>query len=134
MGLPLRIKLIGGDGELLPVREALARTKLPFGDYSDLDDACDSQESDPADVFILGGSNYFQSSLNQIHKLNPEPEVLLATGDKIPNLAKILAPQAILHGASDAEIRWHLEHASEVSRRKRRLNALRDHHKRSWSQ
>lgn len=134
MGLPLRIKLIGEDGELNLVRSALASQKIPFGEFSDLDEACESQISDPADVFVVGGSNYFQSSLNLIHKLAPEPEVLLASGDKIPNLAKILSPSMLPGGASAEEIRWQMEHASEIARRKRRLAALRDHHKRSWGQ
>lgn len=134
MGLPLRVKVVGSDPELISVQNILASTGTKFGSYEDLDEACDSQLSDPADVFVVGASNYFQSTLNQIHKLSPEPEVVLAMGEKLPNLAKIMVPHTIYADSEPSEILWYLEHTSQIAKRRRRLSALRDHHKRSWSQ
>ncbi len=132
--MPLRIKLVGSDPELLSIQSTLSSAGLNFGLFDSLDDACDSHIPDPADVFVVGASNYFQSSLNQIHKLSPEPEVILALGEKMPNLAKILIPHTIHAESNHAEILWYLEHTSQIAKRRRRLSALRDHQKRSWGQ
>lgn len=125
---------MGKDPELHSVQKSLSTAGLKLGLFEDLDEACDSHVSDPADVFVVGSSAYFQSSLNQIHKLNPEPEVVLAMGDRMPNLAKILIPHTIYSDAEPNEILWYLEHTSHIARRRRRLTALRDHHRRSWGQ
>lgn len=134
MSLHLRIKLIGEENELNFIRKILSKNLTSFSEFRDLDEACDNQISDPADIFVLGGSHYYQSSLNQIHKLKPEPEVILSSEEKIPNLAKILAPNFISSDLTENEVYWNLEHSSDLAKKKRRLGALRDHHNRSLSQ
>ena len=128
----LRLKLVGEGPELDKV-EAAIRNTLPFRRFDDLDAACDAQETEPADIFVISPSLYFQSHLAQIAKLTPAPEVLLAAGAKLPNLAKILIPHSIYSDWSPEEIVWQLQLAGEGNRRHRRLDALRDHHRRSWN-
>lgn len=127
----MRVRLVGEDPELDRV-EAAARPSFSLRRFADLEEACEMQAEEPAEIFVLGPSLYYQSHLNQIQKLGNKPEIVLATGPKLPNLAKILVPHLILHDWSDEEISWELQLAADVYRRTRRLEALRDHHKRSW--
>jgi signal transduction histidine kinase len=133
MGNGVRVKLIGDDPELDRVEIAAAKAEFSFARFRDLDDACESQPDDPAEVFVIGPSLYYQTHLNQLQKLSQRPEVVLASGPRLPNLAKILIPHMIYNDWSDEEISRELKQAAEFYRRSRRLEALRDHHKRSWN-
>jgi two-component system, NtrC family, sensor kinase len=112
---------------------AASQAGLPFQRYPDIADACESQEDEPAEIFVLGPGSFYQSHLNSVQKLSSRPEVVLASGPKLPNLAKILVPHILYSDWSDEEIAWELRAAGEFYRRSRRLEALRDHHQRSWN-
>ncbi|HEY8278829.1 MAG TPA: ATP-binding protein, partial [Bdellovibrionota bacterium] len=93
--------------------------------------ACESQELESADLFILGASEFSQAHINQIQRLNPAPEILLAAGKKIPNLAKVMAPGLLYVEWGEREILHQIESGISLYRRRRRLEALRDHRNRS---
>jgi nitrogen-specific signal transduction histidine kinase len=131
MAANLRLRLVGEDAELDKVQSALNQLGITCARSNDLDEACDRHETDPAEVFLLGTSNFYQSSLNQIQKLASHPEVLLVAGEKMPNLAKILMPKVVYISWQPEEIAWVLGRAAELHRRRKRLEALRDHHRRS---
>lgn len=133
MGSSVRVKLIGEDPELDRVEVAAKKAAFPLVRFRDLDDACESQDDDPAELFVFGNSHYFQSHINQLQKLSNRPEIVLAAGPRLPNLAKILVPHLIYDDWSEEEIIWELQQAADYNRRSRRLDALRDHHKRSWN-
>ena len=133
MASAARVKLVGEDPELDRVEAVARHFALPLERFPDLDDACESQEMDPADLFVLGPSLYFQSHLNQIQRLENKPAVVLAAGARLPNLAKIMIPRLVYGDWSDEEINWELQLSAEYHRRQKRLDALRDHHKRAWS-
>ena len=128
-----RLKIIGDDEELKAVENAAIFGVLPFKKFSTVEDACEEQADNPADVFVLGSSQYYQVHLNQIQKLDPQPEVILATGKKLPNLAKILIPRLIYADWRKEEILWSLAMGADSNKKHKRLEALRDHHKRSWN-
>ena len=128
-----RFKLVGEDPELDRVEAVAKAHSLPFQRFTDLDDACESQDMDPGDLFILGPSLYFQSHLNQIQRLDSRPTVVLAAGARLPNLAKIMIPRLVYSDWSDEEIQWEIQLSAEYHRRQKRLEALRDHQKRSFS-
>ncbi|RZA08785.1 MAG: hypothetical protein EOP11_03785, partial [Proteobacteria bacterium] len=128
-----RVKLVGEDPELDRVEAVASAFALPLQRFADLEDACESQEMDPSDIFVLGPSLYFQSHLNQIQRLENRPAVVLAAGARLPNLAKIMIPRLVYSDWTDEEINWELQLSAEYHRRQKRLDALRDHHKRAWS-
>lgn len=126
-----RLNLVGDDQELEKIAEVLEHYKIVFKRHKDLDEACEQQEIESSDIFILGPSLFFQVHLNQIQKCNPSPGVVLACGEKLPNLAKILVPTIIFANRTREEIYWAVQQLTDSHRRKKRLDALRDHHKRS---
>jgi two-component system NtrC family sensor kinase len=128
-----RFKLVGEDPELDRVEAVAQAGGFPFRRFADLEEACESHEDDPAELFIVGPSLYFQSHLNQIQRLESRPAVMLATGARLPNLAKIMIPRLVYNDWGDDEIIWEIQLAAEFHRRQKRLDALRDHQKRSWS-
>jgi hypothetical protein len=133
MPATLRLKLVGDGPELDRVEESIRDANIPVLRFNDIDIACESQESEAAEIFVLSPSLYFQTHLGQIAKLKPAPDVLLATSAKLPNLAKILIPHLLHTGWSPEEMVWEVQRAGDFHRRRRRLDALRDHHKRSWN-
>lgn len=133
MASTLRVKLVGDDPEVEILAGALRRSGIPSIRSTDTDDACDTQETEAADLFVLGTSEFSQAHLNQIQRLSPAPEVFLAAGKKIPNLAKVMATGILFAHWRDQEVAWQLEQAQGLYRRKRRLTALRDHRNRSWN-
>jgi two-component system NtrC family sensor kinase len=133
MASTLRVKLVGSDPEIDMLAGALRRGAIPCTRAGDTEDACENQETEAADLFVLGSSEFSQAHLNQIQKLSPAPEIFLAAGKKIPNLAKVMATGLLFAHWRDDEIVWQLEQAQSLYRRKRRLLALRDHRNRSWN-
>lgn len=129
-----RLKLIGEEQELHRIKGILDNNSLSYSVFDEFEKACKHQESDVAEVFLVTPTFYFQSHINQLQKLTPQPEVILLAEEKIPNLAKILSPHMIFGDADESEILWGLYKANESLRLKKRLEALRDHHKRSWNQ
>jgi two-component system, NtrC family, sensor kinase len=128
-----RLSIIGDDPELTRLEAAVKKASIPYTKAKDLDEACEGHELEAADVFVIGPSLYFQSHLNQIQKLEPQPEILLVAGKKLPNLAKILVPNLAGADWPEEELLWQIEHTAGLQRRKRRLVALRDHHSKSSS-
>ena len=126
----IRVKLVGEDPELDAIAGMLAQAKSSFHRFPDIDEACESQEDDAADLFVLGPSAYSQANVNLVQKLPARPGVMLATGAKLPNLAKILMPPLLDCRWSSEELQWELQAAVDSQRRNRRLEALRDHQKR----
>lgn len=133
MAATLRLKLVGEGPELDKVEESVRKASIPFLRFEDIDLACENQEAEPAEIFVLSPSLYYQSHLGQISKLKPAPDVLLATSAKLPNLAKILIPHSLHVDWTPNEMAWQVKRAGDFHRRKRRLEALRDHHRRSWN-
>lgn len=133
MASTLRVKLVGEDPEIDILAGALRRSALTPSRASDTEDACESQETEAADLFVLGASEFTQAHVNQIQRLSPAPEIFLAAGKKIPNLAKVMATGLLWAHWRDEEVAWHLEQAQGLYRRRRRLAALRDHRNRSWN-
>lgn len=133
MASTLRVKLVGGDPEIDMLAGALRRAAIPCSRAGDTEEACENQETEAADLFVLGSSEFSQAHVNQIQKLSPAPEIFLAAGKKIPNLAKVMATGLLWAHWRDDEIAWQLEQAQGLYRRKRRLVALRDHRNRSWN-
>lgn len=133
MPASLRLKLVGEGPEIDSIESSIRAASIVYQRFSEIEGACENQELEPAEIFLLSPSLYFQSHLSQISKLDRAPEVLLVTGKKLPNLAKILVPHPIYTDWGPGEIAWQIQRAAEFHRRKRRLDALRDHHKRSWN-
>ncbi len=133
MAVALRVKLVGEDPEILKLESVIRKSGIVCSRARDTDEACDSQEHEAADLFVLGASEFSQSHINQLQRLSPAPEVFLAAGKKVPNLAKVMAPGLIYVNWSEEEILYQLEHAIGLYRRKHRLSALRDHRNRSWN-
>lgn len=129
----VRLKLVGEGPEIDKIEATVREAALAYQRFPEIEAACESQELDPAEIFLLSPGLYFQSHLGQIAKLARPPEVLLVTDKKLPNLAKILVPMPVYADWKPAELSWQVQRAAEVHRRKRRLDALRDHHKRSWN-
>jgi signal transduction histidine kinase len=126
----LSLRLVGDDPEIEKIQAdtiGIFRIKK----FSDLDSALENYEEDPSDIFILGSSFFFQYQLNQIQKLYNQPEVILAVGAKLPNLAKILVPRVLGADLSKEEVLWEIQNAADLARQKKRLNALRNHHQES---
>jgi len=133
MASTLRVKLVGADPEIDKLEVVVSKFSLSCTRAKDTEDACESQETQSADLFILGASEFSQAHINQIQKLSPSPEIFLATGKKVPNLAKVMAASLLYVDWKEDEIAWQLEQAVSLYRRKRRLTALRDHRNRSWN-
>lgn len=133
MASALRVKLVGEDPEITRLEAVIRKSGILCSRAKDTDEACDSQELETADLFVLGASEFSQAHLNQVQRLIPTPEVFLAAGKKVPNLAKVLSSGLIYANWSDEEILYQLEHAVGLYRRKHRLGALRDHRNRSWN-
>jgi hypothetical protein len=133
MASTLRLKLVGDDPEFPRLEATMRSGNIARFRAKDTEEACDTQEAETADLFVLGTGEFSQPHLNQIHKLSPAPEVFLVAGKKIPNLAKVMSPGLLYAEWSDAEILYQLEHALAILRRKRRLTALREHRSRSWN-
>lgn len=133
MASTLRVKLVGNDPEIDKLEALVRKTALACTRAKDTEDACESQEHESAELFVLGASEFSQSHINQIQKLQPPPEIFLAAGKKVPNLAKVMATSLLCVDWNEEEIAWQLEQATSLFRRKRRLNALRDHRNRSWN-
>lgn len=131
--LPSRIKLVGEDGELDPIEEALKEYKQPYRKFHSIEEACENQHEDPTDLFVISSSFFFQNHLNQISKSVPHAEVLLAVGKKVPNLAKIFTPSIVYESSSKEEIVWSINASFDRQKKNRRLDALRDHQKKSWN-
>ncbi len=130
----LRVKIVGEDPELDKIEQSLKKFIPTLSRSTVLEEACELQEEDPAEVFVLGPSLYFQTHLNRLQKLaHQRPEVVLAVGTKLPNLAKILVPHVVYGEWAEEEIHWIIKQAADFHRRSRRLEALRDHHKRRWN-
>jgi|GEM_PF-2466291 len=133
MASTLRVKLVGDDPEIEKLEAVVRRIALSCTRAKDTEDACDTQETESADLFVLGASEFSQAHINQIQKLSPAPEIFLAAGIKVPNLAKVMAASLLHVDWKDEEIAWQLEQSVSLYRRKRRLAALRDHRNRSWN-
>jgi two-component system NtrC family sensor kinase len=133
MPAALRLKLVGEGPEIDKIENSVREAAISYQRYAEIESACESQELEPAEIFLLSPSLYFQSHLGQIAKLARPPEILLASEKKLPNLAKILVPHPVYTDWSPSEMAWQIQKAAEFHRRKRRLDALRDHHKRSWN-
>lgn len=129
----LRVKLVGEDPEVARVEQVLQKSNIPYFRARDTEEACETHEMEGADLFVLGAKEYSQTHLNQLQRLNPTPDVLLAVGKKMPNLAKVMAPEVLYSGWTEEEILFQLEHALGLHRRRKRLTALRDHRNRSWN-
>ncbi len=129
----LRVKLVGEDPEIARIESVIHGGGVACSRAKDTEEACEKQEIEAADLFILGGSEFTQTHLNQIQKLSPAPEIFLAAGKKIPNFAKVMAPALLYADWNKEEILYQLDHANGLCRRKRRLGALRDHRNRSWN-
>ncbi len=126
----IRLKLVGEDAEVERLAREVCGT-FHAQRYVDLESALENYEEDPGDLFVLGTSLFFQYQLNQIQKLYNQPEVILAAGQKLPNLAKILVPRIIPHDFSKEEIIWEIQNTLDLARQKKRLDALRNHHQES---
>jgi signal transduction histidine kinase/PAS domain-containing protein len=133
MASSLRVKLVGDGPEIEKLDSIFGDSGVTFTRAKDTEEACESQQVESADLFVLGASEFSQAHINQIQKLDPVPEVFLAAAKKIPNLAKVMSTGLIYVDWSPSEILYQLEHGVSLSRRKRRLTALRDHRNRSWS-
>ena len=133
MGSTLRVKLVGEDPEIDKLENAIRGAGVICSRAKDTEEACDGQEIESADLFVLGASEFSQGHVNQIQKLSPAPEIFLAAGKNVPNLAKVMSPALLYVDWSEAEILYQLEHGVSLFRRKRRLGALRDHRNRSWN-
>ncbi len=131
MSASLQVRLVGEDPELEKIREALDAARIQCSREKTLEEACENQLVDPAELFVLGASFFYQTHLNQLQRLPGTPDILLAVGTKIPNLAKILVPRMLYAAWSPEEIQEEIHQAIAIHRRKKRLEALRDHHKRS---
>jgi signal transduction histidine kinase/PAS domain-containing protein len=129
----LRVKLVGDDPEIDKLEPVVRKFALTCTRAKDTEEACEAQELESADLFVLGAGEFSQAHINQIQKLNPAPEIFLAAGKKIPNLAKVMSASLLYVDWKDEEIAWQLEQAVSLFRRKRRLLALRDHRNRSWN-
>jgi nitrogen-specific signal transduction histidine kinase len=126
----LSLRLVGDDPEIESIQTHI-QGAFRLKKFSDLESALDNYEEDPSDIFILGSSFFFQYQLNQIQKLYNQPDVILAVGAKLPNLAKILVPRVLHSDLSKEEIIWEIQNAADLSRQKKRLHALRNHHQES---
>ncbi len=133
MASTLRIKLVGDDPEIDRLEAVARKAGLSCTRAKETEEACDSHELEAADLFVLGAGQFSQTHVNQIQRLEPPPEIFLAAGKKVPNLAKVVSPGLLYVDWQDEEILWQLEHAVALYRRKRRLMALRDHRNRSWN-
>ncbi len=123
----VRLNLIGEDPEVDQVAQQISGV-FSAQRYVDLESALENYEEDPADLFILGNSFFFQYQLNLIQKLFNQPEVILAAGQKLPNLAKIVVPRVLPHDFSKEETIWEIQNTLDLARQKKRLSALRNHH------
>ena len=110
MGNSLRVKLIGEDPEIEKLETIIRGAGLPVSRSRGTEEACESQELESADVFVLGAKEFSQAHVNQIQRLQPQPEILLAAAKKIPNLAKVISPGILYLDWSQAEILHQLEH------------------------
>jgi signal transduction histidine kinase/PAS domain-containing protein len=129
--MAFRVKLVGDDPEIDRLERVIREAGVACTRAKDTDDACETQELEAADLFVLGASEFSQGHINQIQRLLPAPEVFLAAGKKVPNLAKVMG-QTLLHADwPAAEVLHQLDHGVSLFRRKRRLAALRDHRNRS---
>jgi nitrogen-specific signal transduction histidine kinase len=126
----IRLKLVGEDPEVDRLSREISGA-FHAQRYVDLESALENYDEDPGDLFILGNSIFFQYQLNQIQKLYNQPEVILAAGQKLPNLAKILVPRIIPNDFSKDEIIWEIQNTLDLARQKKRLDALRNHHQES---
>lgn len=133
MASTLRVKLVGNDPEIEKLEAMVRKSALICTRAKDTEDACDSQELESAELFVLGASEFSQAHINQIQKLHPAPEIFLAAGKKVPNLAKVMATNLLCVDWKEDEIAWQLEQAVSLCRRRRRLTALREHRNRSWN-
>jgi signal transduction histidine kinase len=133
MGTALRVKLVGDDPEIQKLESLIRGAGVPCARAKDTDEACEHQEEEAADLFVLGASEFSQTHLNMIQKLSPAPEVFLAAAKKVPNLAKVMSPALLYVDWGIEEILYQLEHGVSLFRRKRRLAALRDHRNRSYN-
>ncbi|MGZ3661452.1 MAG: ATP-binding protein [Bdellovibrionota bacterium] len=133
MGSTLRVKLVGDDPEIEKLDRVMRGAGVACTRAKDTDEACENQNEEAADLFVLGTSEFSQSHINLIQKLSPVPEVFLAAAKKVPNLAKVMSPALLYVDWSAEEILYQLEHGVSLFRRKRRLSALRDHRNRSWN-
>ena len=127
----VRLKLVGDLNSFTEIENSLRTLKIPYDHFAEVDEACEHQEIVPADIFALTPEYYQQNHLNHIQRLQPVPGVILFSGDRIPNLAKILTPRIISKNFSPEDLNWILNCEIEASRRRRRLGALRNHQSRS---
>lgn len=133
MSSTLRVKLVGEGPEIDKLEAVIRGTGVRCIRAKDTDEACESQEVEAADLFVLGAGEFSQAHINQIQKLSPAPEIFLAAAKKVPNLAKVMSPGLLYVDWSEPEILYQLEQGVSLYRRKRRLGALRDHRNRSWN-
>ena len=133
MATALRVKLVGDDPEIQKLESMIRGAGVACARAKDTEDACEHQEEEAADLFVLGASEFSQSHLNLIQKLTPTPEVFLAAAKKVPNLAKVMSPALLYLDWGVDEILYQLEHGVSLCRRRRRLAALRDHRNRSYN-
>lgn len=133
MAARARIKLVGEDPELQRIEQIARSARFNVHHFGTIEEACEMQEEESSELFIVGSSVYYQSHLNQLQKLSHRPTVVLASGPKLPNLAKILIPPILYSDWSEEEILMEMQSNADLHRRARRLEALRDHHKRSWN-
>ncbi|MGZ3720435.1 MAG: hypothetical protein ACXWR1_18955, partial [Bdellovibrionota bacterium] len=109
MGSTLRVKLVGDDPEIEKLDRVMRGAGVACSRAKDTDEACENQNEEAADLFVLGTSEFSQSHINLIQKLSPVPEVFLAAAKKVPNLAKVMSPALLYVDWSAEEILYQLE-------------------------
>lgn len=124
----ISVKLIGEQSDLDPLASELSKYGFTASLFRDFDDAMESHQVDPAQVFVLTASQLSQTHANELKRANPQPGMVLYVKDKIPNLAKILNPYLIYADSKVEDIAWTLEKALFSSRSLRRLEAIRSNH------
>lgn len=127
----LRLKLVFESSEdIAPLLEKLQTCAIPHNVFESIEDAMESQEYDPAEVFILSANLSSQGAFSSLQKMENAPQVVVYAKDRLPNIVKVLAPFVLL-GTFTAEETSYVLHAALGSLRKnKRLAALENHQKR----